>query len=91
VAPSEKRDSPGIEIHIDRLVLPAALGGAGPDIGLGLRRELQRLFSAASAQTELGNLPARERTEVDIPALRLGIPEMTGRQIAGAVYRGLTG
>lgn len=81
-----------IQLHIDRLVLDGLPvdWASGPAVKAAVEAELTRLLSKGSLATELAS-------GIAVPALRGGSinvadkvkPTALGRDIAGAVYRGI--
>lgn len=77
-----------IELHIEHLILEGGNQHDGPAIGFAIRQELTRLLS------QHGLAPGLSREQV-VTALDgghisiSGRPASTGRQIAGAVFKGI--
>jgi hypothetical protein len=81
-----------IALHIDRLVLEGIpLGGRGPRlVQVAVEAELTRLLSQGGLAASLHGGGALQGIAAPAIQLRGGqSPSALGRQIAGAVYRGI--
>ena len=82
---------PNIELHIEELVLHGFAPGDRHQIGEAVQRELVRLFTEQGVSPSL--LQGGEVARLDGGAFELAPgsnAEMTGNQVAQAVYGGLT-
>jgi hypothetical protein len=82
---------PAVELHIERLVLSGFAPGDGPVIGAAFQRELARLLAGGGGIAPLGSGSRIERVDAGAVALLPGSsPHVAGREIASAVYGGLS-